>query len=111
MKKESKESPVKAARKKTREAVQIRITRLLKTITVELGHDSVDIEKEAKKLAKKITKGLHKHSATKDTEKIMSENGKTEEKSVAKLPPVLNSSEAITDAAKSASQKKVKKTG
>jgi hypothetical protein len=111
MKKEKKESPTKAARKKTRDAVEIRITRLLKTITVELGLDTVDTEKEAKKLAKRITKGLYKHSKTKDTEKMSSENGKTEEKSVAKLPPALNSAEAMAEAAKSAPHKKVKKTG
>ena len=58
MKKSKEESPLKAARKKAREAIEIRLSKLLKTITSELGQEELDIEKEAKKLAKKITKGL-----------------------------------------------------
>jgi hypothetical protein len=60
MKKEKQESPIKAARKKTRDAIEARLVKTLKTIGSELGQEAVDIEKEAKKLAKKLTKGLKK---------------------------------------------------
>ncbi|MDB5022950.1 MAG: hypothetical protein JWP78_705 [Mucilaginibacter sp.] len=58
MKKSKEESPLKAARKKARKAIEIRVGKLLKAIASELGQEALDIDKEAKKLAKKITKGL-----------------------------------------------------
>jgi hypothetical protein len=58
MKKEKQESPAKAAKKIATKSIQQRLIKILKTITSELGQVEVDIEKEAKKLAKKITKHL-----------------------------------------------------
>ena len=66
MKKEKQESPIKAARKKTRDAIEARLVKTLKTIASELGQEVADIEKDAKKLAKKLTKGLKK---SKDADK------------------------------------------
>jgi hypothetical protein len=68
MKKEKQESLDKAAKKKTREDIQSRLVRAIKAITIELGQDALDIEKEAKKLAKKITK----HLKAKTTDKVNS---------------------------------------
>lgn len=58
MKKEKQESPTKAAKKIVTKSIQQRLIKTIKTITAELGQVEVDIEKEAKKLAKKITKHL-----------------------------------------------------
>jgi len=60
MKKEKSQSPLKTAKKKTREAIQKRLAKLFTTITTELSQDkpAIDIEKESKKLAKRLTKGL-----------------------------------------------------
>lgn len=92
MKKEKQESPLKAARKKTREAIEIRLIKILKTIAGELGQGVIDFEKEAKKLAKKITKKLKvkKESADKETPstngtvKPVKESSDTKEKAVSK---------------------------
>jgi len=92
MKKEKQESPLKAARKKTREAIEIRLIKTLKTLTGELGQGALDIEKEAKKLAKKITKKLKgkKDAADKETLptngsiKAAKEGNDTKEKAVSK---------------------------
>jgi hypothetical protein len=66
MKKEKQESPAKAAKKIVTKSIQQRLIKTIKTITTELGQVEVDIEKEAKKLAKKITKHL---KAVKEPEK------------------------------------------
>ena len=70
MKKIKSENPLKAARKQAKEDIQKRLLKVFKTITNELGQDvknlSIDIEKESKKLAKKIAKGL---SISKETNK------------------------------------------
>ena len=58
MKKEKQESSAKAAKKIATKSIQQRLIKTLKTITAELGQVELDIEKEAKKLAKKITKNL-----------------------------------------------------
>ena len=58
MKKEKQESPAKAAKKIATKSIQQRLIKAIKTITAELGQVEIDIEKEAKKLAKKITKNL-----------------------------------------------------
>ena len=58
MKKEKQESPAKAAKKIAIKSIQLRLIKTLKTITTELGQEAIDIEKEAKKLAKKIAKHL-----------------------------------------------------
>jgi len=58
MKKEKQESPAKAAKKIATKSIQQRLIKTIKTITAELGQVEIDIEKEAKKLAKKITKNL-----------------------------------------------------
>ncbi|HTD40095.1 MAG TPA: hypothetical protein VK671_05705 [Mucilaginibacter sp.] len=57
-KKEKQESPAKAAKKIAIKSIQLRLIKTLKTISSELGQEAIDIEKEAKKLAKKITKNL-----------------------------------------------------
>jgi hypothetical protein len=70
MKKDKSQSLLKAARKKTRETVQKRLVSALQKITNELHQDgskpSIDVEKESKKLAKKITKHF---TASKEAEK------------------------------------------
>jgi len=57
MKKDKQQSPAKAARK----AIQESLVKTLKSITGQLEkqgiHTDIDLEKESKKLAKKITKG------------------------------------------------------
>ena len=57
MKKEKQQSPAKVARK----AIQERLIKELKSIAAQLQkqgiHSDIDVEKESKKLAKKITKG------------------------------------------------------
>ena len=58
MKKEKQEDALKVAKKKIRDDVQNRLVKTIKAIAAELGQDALDIEKEAKKLAKKITKHL-----------------------------------------------------
>lgn len=58
MKKDKQESPAKAAKKIATKSIQQRLIKTIKTITSELGQVEIDIEKEAKKLAKKITKHL-----------------------------------------------------
>jgi hypothetical protein len=58
MKKEKNESPVKTARKKAKDSIESRLTKTLKSIAAELGQEAIDIEKTAKKLAKKLTKGF-----------------------------------------------------
>lgn len=68
MKKIKEESPIKAARKKAREAIEIRLNNLLKTITTELGQEAINFEKESKKLAKKIIKGVKAANKTADKE-------------------------------------------
>jgi hypothetical protein len=70
MKKSKQESPVKAARK----AIEKRLINELKAITGQLVQEgiktTIDIEKQSKKLAKKITKGLKlKQSAKQETVK------------------------------------------
>ena len=55
MKKEKNESPAKVARKKAKDSIESRLTKTLKSITAELGQEVIDIEKTAKKLAKKDT--------------------------------------------------------
>jgi hypothetical protein len=77
MKKSKEESPLKAARKKAREAIEIRLSKLLKTITSELGQEDLDIEKEAKKLAKKITKGLKSIKKPEEVKPIANGTDKT----------------------------------
>ena len=49
MKKEKQDDTLKAAKKKTRDDVQTRLAKVIKTIATELGQDALDIEKEAKK--------------------------------------------------------------
>jgi len=73
MKKEKQESLDKAAKKKTREDIQLRLVKVIKAITAEIGQDALDIEKEAKKLAKKITK----HLKAKTSDKVNSPAGVT----------------------------------
>ena len=58
MKKEKQESPAKAAKKIATKSIQQRLIKTLNTITAELGQVEIDVEKEAKKLAKKIIKNL-----------------------------------------------------
>jgi len=102
MKKDKEESPLKAARKKTREAIEVRLARHLRNITTEIGKETIDIEKEAKKLAKKITKGFKKTA-----EKSADETVK-KEKPVSKVPvsnakkPVVKAAPAKTAAPKAA---------
>jgi hypothetical protein len=71
MKKIKSENPLKAARKQAKEDIQKRLSKVFKTITNELGQDaknlSIDIEKESKKLAKKIAKGLSVGKEAKET--------------------------------------------
>lgn len=66
MKKEKQESPAKAAKKIATKSIQQRLIKTLNTITTELGQVEIDVEKEAKKLAKKIIKNL---KAAKEAEK------------------------------------------
>ena len=68
MKKIKEESPLKAAKKKAREAIEMRLNKLLKAITTELGQKAVNLEKESKKLAKKIMKSVK--AANKETYKV-----------------------------------------
>jgi histone H1/5 len=60
MKKEKPQSQLKAARKKVKDDIQKKLAKVLLAITKELGHDSskssIDVVKESKKLAKKLTK-------------------------------------------------------
>ncbi len=62
MKKSKKQSPVKDTIKKSKETIRVRLVKELKAVTdllVKQGlATAIDIEKEAKKLAKKITKGI-----------------------------------------------------
>ena len=67
MKKEKQESPAKSVKKTATKSIQLRLIKTLKTITSELGHDVIDIEKEAKKLAKKITKNFKPKEVEKTT--------------------------------------------
>jgi len=53
MKKDKEESPLKVARKKTREAIEVRLAKHLRNITTEIGKEAIDIEKEAKKTGQK----------------------------------------------------------
>ena len=93
MKKDKEESPLKVARKKTREAIEVRLAKHLRNITTEIGKETIDIEKEAKRLAKKITKGLKKAS-----EKSEKENDKAAEKPASKSPAVSNAKKPVAKA-------------
>jgi len=114
MKKEKEESPLKAARKKTREAIEIRLVKTLKTITAELKYDAFDSEKEAKRLAKKIIKGLKKSDdeAKPDTEaaKKTVKEASAKEKPVSPAPVAVKpvKPEAKTPVLKAAAPKAVK---
>ena len=91
MKKQKEESPAKAAKKKAREAIQIRLVKAIKTIAVELGQDALDIEKEAKKIAKKIAKSL---KPAKKTDKIIPPAGDAK-KTAAPKEKVVSKSTAV----------------
>ena len=69
MKKEKSQLQSKAAKKKIKEGIQTRLANLLTAITGELslGKLAIDIEKESKKLAKKLVKGLVVKEAAKPT--------------------------------------------
>ena len=93
MKKEKEETPDKAVKKKARNDIQARLVKVIKTITTELGHDALDIEKEAKKLAKKITKGLKVVKKTdkavapvSNAKKPVKSDNSTKEKAISKAP-------------------------
>ncbi|MBS1524515.1 MAG: hypothetical protein JST19_02635 [Bacteroidetes bacterium] len=62
MKTDKQVSPLKALKKRTKESIHKRLAKALRSITAELGQDeknlSIDIEKESKKLAKKLVKGM-----------------------------------------------------
>ncbi|MDF2430428.1 MAG: hypothetical protein JWP44_59 [Mucilaginibacter sp.] len=107
MKKNKEESPVKTARKKATRSIQLRLSKLLTTITNELGQDEqkavIDIEKESKKLAKKIAKHLivkketaKEKPATTAAEKPVKENKSTPEAVAAKAVPEQNNGQAAT---------------
>jgi hypothetical protein len=124
MKKNKEESPVKAARKKATKSIQLRISKLLETITNELGQDEqkavIDIEKEAKKLAKKIAKHLivkketvKEKPATVTAEKPLKENKTTKEivaekpvkqqtpkEAIVPKPPVAKAEKPVIEATK-----------
>ena len=75
MKKEKQDKPAKAEKKQARKNVQQQLITELKAITGQLGQKAedvaIDIEKESKKLAKKITKGFKAILAeTKEGEKV-----------------------------------------
>jgi hypothetical protein len=79
MKKNKEESPDKAARRKARTGVQNRLIKELKAIVSQLGIKDaeavIDYEKEAKKLAKKITKGLKADEPAQQETSKASSNG------------------------------------
>jgi hypothetical protein len=62
MKKEKQDKPAKTEKKQARKNIQQQLITELKAITGQLGQKAedvvIDIEKESKKLAKKITKGF-----------------------------------------------------
>ena len=89
MKKEKQESPAKAAKKLATKSIQQRLVKTIKTITSELGQVEIDIEKEAKKLAKKITKHL---KTAKEPEKAATPA--TQAKKVEKKPETNNAKPA-----------------
>ena len=113
MKKEKQESSAKAAKKIATKSIQQRLIKTLKTITTELGEVEIDIEKEAKKLAKKITKHL---KTVKEPEKTVAPAvvaNKAEKKSevsnakpAAKSTPVAAVKTSITKPAPAAATKK-----
>jgi len=101
MKKEKQESPAKAAKKIATKSIQQRLIKSIKTITAELGQVEIDIEKEAKKLAKKITKNL---KPAKEAEKNPAPVAAT--KKVEKAPAVSKAKPAPVVAAKKPVAKK-----
>jgi hypothetical protein len=93
MKKDKQESPAKAAKKIMTKSIRQRLIKNLKTITAELGQVEIDIEKEAKKLAKKITKHL---KTVKEPEKVATPT--PEANKVEKKPEVNNAKSAAKTA-------------
>lgn len=92
MKKEKQESPEKAAKKIAIKSIQLRLIKTLKTITGELGQEAIDIEKEAKKLAKKITKHLKTGKEADKKDALASETKKSvKTKTVADVKPSVKS--------------------
>lgn len=66
MKKEKSQAQGKGAKKQIKESIQNRLEKFLTTIAGELGDKThIDIEKESKKLAKKLVKGLALKEASK----------------------------------------------
>ncbi|MDB5005827.1 MAG: hypothetical protein JWQ84_555 [Mucilaginibacter sp.] len=109
MKKNKEESPVKASRKKAAKSIQLRISKLLETITNELGQDEqkavINIEKEAKKLAKKIAKHLivkketvKEKPATVTAEKPVKQQ--TPKEAIVPKPPVAKAEKPVIEATK-----------
>ncbi|HVW13129.1 MAG TPA: hypothetical protein VHB54_04875 [Mucilaginibacter sp.] len=110
MKTEKQESPVKALKKKTKDSIHKRLAKVLRSITSELGQDeknvSIDIEKESKKLAKKIVKGLIiKQEPVKEKEKVtapVKESAPVTAKPAAKKAPAPKSAKNVAAPAKKA---------
>ena len=95
MKKEKQESPAKAAKKIAVKSIQLRLIKTIKNITVELGQEVIDIEKEAKKLAKKITKHLKTGSEADKKDAPVTEAKKpAKEKTAANAKPAVQSAAA-----------------
>lgn len=124
MKKDKQESPLKAARKKTTKDIELRLVTVFKTITNELGQPNskpgINIEKQAKKLAKKIAKSL---TAAKAKDTVANSQKPKEASTVKQAPagkltvanakkPAIKATQAKTEApkteAKTITQKKVK---
>lgn len=108
MKKEKQESPAKAAKKIAVKSIQLRLIKTIKTITAELGQEVIDIEKEAKKLAKKITKHLKTGIEADKKEAALTEAKKpVKAKAVVRPKPAVQSTAAKKSVAKAASGKAV----
>ena len=89
MKKDKQQSPIKAARK----AIQESLLKTLKSIAGQLEkqgiHPDIDLEKESKKLAKKITKGakIDHPAAPKETAPAVEAKAPAKEAAPAKAKP------------------------
>ncbi len=91
MKKDKQQSPAKAARK----AIQESLVKTLKSIAGQLEkqgiHTDIDLEKESKKLAKKITKGakVDQPAAAKETAPAAEAKTPVKEAAPAKTKPAV----------------------
>jgi len=100
MKNNKPKSPFKTARKEARKAIQLRLVKELTAITgqLKIGTDNkvIDIEKESKKLAKKISKGIKADKAAKSA--------------VSATPKTVTKPKAVAEPIKAADVKKEKTT-